>query len=170
MKKILSELAGYLKVKGLRGLAKHLDVPESRIYSWTKKGKIANPGIIIAKHPEINEDWLRTGKGSMLARRQEAGKKITKNAIKNTIDSADVVESALSDKNNQIDIYSKFRDILNSSSEFKWFAENNIRLMHTMLEYERKHAFLKNEFQKLQDEILSVKKIALQILENKEKK
>ena len=170
MKKILSELASHLKVKGLRGLAKHLDVPESRIYSWTKKGKIANPGIIIAKHPEISEEWLRTGKGSMLVKRQEVMKKIAKNTIKNTMDAVACLDSTLPVKDNQFEIYSKFKEIINSSSEFKTLAESNIRLLHAMLENEAKHAFLINEFQKVLDEISSVKKIVLQLAENKEKK
>lgn len=67
MKKVLADLAKYLNVKGFRGIARYLEVPESRIYSWTKKGKIANTGLILAKNPEINGEWLRTGKGPMLA-------------------------------------------------------------------------------------------------------
>ena len=67
MKKVLVDLAKYLNVKGFRGIARYLEVPESRIYSWTKKGKIANTGLILAKNPEINVEWLKTGKGPMLA-------------------------------------------------------------------------------------------------------
>ncbi len=67
MKKVLADLAKYLNVKGFRGIARYLEVPESRIYSWTKKGKIANTGLILAKNPEINGEWLKTGKGPMLA-------------------------------------------------------------------------------------------------------
>ena len=44
MKKVLGDLAKYLKVKGLgEGSAQYLGVPKSRIYSWTKKERLPTP-------------------------------------------------------------------------------------------------------------------------------
>ena len=67
MKKVLMDLSKYLGVKGLRGVAHYYGVPESRIYSWTKKGRIANPRLILSRNPELSEEWVTTGKGPMLA-------------------------------------------------------------------------------------------------------
>jgi|GEM_PF-5117990 len=67
MKKVLMDLSKYLGVKGLRGVAHYYGVPESRIYSWTKKGRIANPGLILSRNPELSEEWVATGRGPMLA-------------------------------------------------------------------------------------------------------
>ena len=67
MKKVLMDLSKYLGVKGLRGVAHYYGVPESRIYSWTKKGRIANPGLILSRNPELNQEWVATGKGPVLA-------------------------------------------------------------------------------------------------------
>jgi len=75
MKKVLMDLSKYLGVKGLRGVAHYYGVPESRIYSWTKKGRIANPGLILARNPELNQEWVATGKGPMLASDKTTGQK-----------------------------------------------------------------------------------------------
>ena len=65
VKKILSDLAAYLKVKGIRGLAAEIGETESRLYAWIRNKNIAETGAILAKCPNINRDWLKTGEGEM---------------------------------------------------------------------------------------------------------
>lgn len=66
IKNILIELAKYLNVKGIQGVANYFGENRSRMYAWVKNGKIPDTGIILAKHPEISIEWLRTGEGPML--------------------------------------------------------------------------------------------------------
>ena len=66
IKKILLELADYLKVKGIRGLAAELGENENKLYGWIKNGSIGDTGSILGKHPNINREWLLTGEGTML--------------------------------------------------------------------------------------------------------
>jgi DNA-binding FrmR family transcriptional regulator len=75
MKKVLMDLSKYLGVKGLRGVAHYYGVPESRIYSWTKKGRIANPGLILSRNPELSQEWVATGKGPMLTADKATGQR-----------------------------------------------------------------------------------------------
>lgn len=65
-KKILLELAVYLKVKGIQGLAASLGENPNKLYAWVKNGNVGDTGCILGKHPEIRKDWLETGEGEML--------------------------------------------------------------------------------------------------------
>ena len=65
VKKILNDLAAHLKVKGIRGLAAELGETESRLYAWIRNRNIAETGAILAKCPNVNRDWLKTGEGEM---------------------------------------------------------------------------------------------------------
>lgn len=65
-KKILTELAKHLKVKGIQGLAEYLGEDKNKLYAWSKRGNIADTGVILGKCPEVRLEWLRTGEGEML--------------------------------------------------------------------------------------------------------
>lgn len=65
--KILMKLAKYLKVKGINGLAEHFKEDKNKFYAWSKRGKIADTGVILGKCPEISKAWLDTGEGEMFA-------------------------------------------------------------------------------------------------------
>ena len=65
-KKQLRELAVYLKVKGIQGLAADLGENPNKLYAWVKNGNIGDTGCILGKHPEIRKEWLETGEGEML--------------------------------------------------------------------------------------------------------
>ena len=65
VKKILLELSFYLNVKGIQGVAEYFGENRDKFYSWIKNGNIPDTGFILAKHPEISNEWLRTGKGTM---------------------------------------------------------------------------------------------------------
>lgn len=65
-KKVLSDLSKYLGVNGIKGLANYFCVDPNKFYSWIKRGSIADTGLILGKHPELNKAWLDTGEGEML--------------------------------------------------------------------------------------------------------
>lgn len=65
VKKRLICVANYLKVKGIRGLASELGEKESRLYAWIRNESIVDTGAILTKCPNINIEWLKTGKGEM---------------------------------------------------------------------------------------------------------
>lgn len=64
-KKILLALALYVKVKGIRGLAKYLDINESSLYTWINRDSIGDTGAIAKKIPNVRIEWLETGEGEM---------------------------------------------------------------------------------------------------------
>jgi len=70
VKKRLSLLCEYLNIKNYSKLAEYLEVSRTQIYSWIKHQSIANEELILAKNPEINIDWLRTGEGPMLLQKE----------------------------------------------------------------------------------------------------
>lgn len=69
-KKILLQLAEYLKVKGIQGVASHLGENPNKLYAWVKNGNIGDTGAILGKHPEIRKEWLESGEGDMLVKEQ----------------------------------------------------------------------------------------------------
>lgn len=64
--KILDELCSYLKLKNYQALAEYLGIKVSKVYSWSKYDKIADTGIILVKNPEINGEYLQSGKGELI--------------------------------------------------------------------------------------------------------
>lgn len=73
VKKILLALASLYNVKGLKGVAGYLGVPKTQVYGWVRNGNITETGIILAKSPDINREWLKTGEGRMLLVEVESG-------------------------------------------------------------------------------------------------
>jgi len=71
VKTILLRLAAHCNVVGLKGLALFLGVSDSKLYGWVRNGNIADTGVILTKCPEINYEWLKTGKGPMLLDNQQ---------------------------------------------------------------------------------------------------
>ncbi len=63
----LKNLADYLNVKGIRGVAEFLGVKESRLYSWIHRGSIGDKPLLLAKIPTLRKEYLQTGKGEMFA-------------------------------------------------------------------------------------------------------
>jgi len=66
VKKIFKEICLYLNVKGIRALANDIGIKESTIYTWIKRGKIADIWALKKALPDLNEEWLITGNGPML--------------------------------------------------------------------------------------------------------
>ena len=58
VKNILLRVADVLKVRGIRGLASALEIPEGTVYAWIKRGSIGDTGAILSKCPNINALWL----------------------------------------------------------------------------------------------------------------
>lgn len=58
VKKILTDLAEHLNVRGIRALSVALGESENKLYAWIKRGSIADTGAILGKCPEINAQWL----------------------------------------------------------------------------------------------------------------
>lgn len=164
MKKVLIDLARHFNVKGLRGLAKHLGVPESRIYSWTKKGRIANTGLITSKFPEISEDWLKTGKGAMIAKKRDASKTAAKYA--QNMDPNFIASLALKDPNEKFNILNAFeqiQEILNSTSELRAVAENNIHMLYRLYRQEMQWTEIRSEFKQIMNEIESLRAVVTKL-------
>lgn len=78
-KEILLRLADHVRVKKIRGLAEYLGENENKIYAWVRSGNIADASVILAKIPEINIEWLKTGEGPMLRYQPPPGDKIILN-------------------------------------------------------------------------------------------
>jgi hypothetical protein len=66
VKKILLAIAEHKNVDKLRGLSTLLEVNESTLYAWIKRGKIGNVGAILKVLPYLNVTWLETGTGPMM--------------------------------------------------------------------------------------------------------
>jgi len=66
VKFILESLARHLKVKGIRGLATHLGAKESKLYSWVSRGIIGDKPLLLAKIPNLNEDFLDSAEGEII--------------------------------------------------------------------------------------------------------
>lgn len=65
-KKILLALAKHVGVRGIRGLAGYLEVPESNLYSWIARDRIGDKAVILKKIPNVKFDWLESFDGEML--------------------------------------------------------------------------------------------------------
>lgn len=65
VKNILLALASHVKVKGIRGIANYLGMPESSLYSWISRNKIGDTTAILRKIPNARIEWIETGKGDM---------------------------------------------------------------------------------------------------------
>lgn len=76
VKKILLALAEYLGVKGIRGLAECLGLPDNNLYAWIKRDSIGDIGSILGKCPNISKEWLETGEGEMMQRPQTVAEQI----------------------------------------------------------------------------------------------
>jgi len=66
VKNILLAIAEHANVDKLRGLSRLLDINESTLYAWIKRGKIGNIGAILKVVPYLNVTWLETGTGPMM--------------------------------------------------------------------------------------------------------
>lgn len=70
-KKIVSELCEYLDVEGIPQLAKKLNYTDVAIYQWIKRGTV--PVKKLNKlFPELNTEFLLTGKGSITKKAESA--------------------------------------------------------------------------------------------------
>lgn len=61
VKKILLALAEKKNLKGLKGVAAYIGVPETTVYGWVRNGNIADTGPILAMFPDVDLEWLRSG-------------------------------------------------------------------------------------------------------------
>lgn len=68
---LLDELKEYLKLKTYQELAGYWGVKVSTVYSWSKYGKITDTGVVLVKNPEINGEYLKERKGSLLIKERE---------------------------------------------------------------------------------------------------
>jgi hypothetical protein len=157
MKKVLGDLAKYLKVKGLRGLARHLEVPESRIYSWTKKGKIANTGLIVSKHPEINVEWLKTGKGPMLAVKASAAKSEKTTAVTESAVTPCAAATPITDA--LPEVVTKAIAVLASNSEYASILETTIEAFHRAVQKDTNLNTITQEITQLHCEIRELRQL-----------
>jgi len=151
MKKVLMDLSKYLGVKGLRGVAHYYGVPESRIYSWTKKGRIANPGLILARNPELSQEWVATGKGPMLAADKATGqrrRRMPQQADK--IVNLEVVETAVVTERTQeaclelgsSNLMNQVMAIIDAGGATKTILEAQVKALTQALEKEREQKAL----------------------------
>ena len=62
---MLLEIASHVGVKGIRGLAIFLEVPESNLYSWISRDSIGDKSVILKKIPNARIEWLETGEGEI---------------------------------------------------------------------------------------------------------
>ncbi|MDR3089424.1 MAG: helix-turn-helix domain containing protein [Desulfobulbaceae bacterium] len=153
MKKVLMELSKYLGVKGLRGVAHYYGVPESRIYSWTKKGRIANPALILSRNPELSEDWVATGKGPMLAdragrRRRRAPQtlEIEPAIVPEVVESPETVaEKEHAQKGDLPTLLSQFIEIIQEGGEGKAILEAQVQALTIAMAREREQKQLVSE-------------------------
>lgn len=66
VRNIILQLADHLGVSGIKGFAEYTGIPESTLYSWSSRGKIADTGSIVKKIPNVSIGFLETGEGPML--------------------------------------------------------------------------------------------------------
>jgi hypothetical protein len=147
MKKVLMDLSKYLGVKGLRGVAHYYGVPESRIYSRTKKGRIANPGLILSRNPELNQEWVATGKGPMLAADKATGhrrRRIPQQADKAaTLEVAEaVIEKEKSEETGLPSFINQVIAIVDAGGETRAILEAQVKALTQSLEKEREQKAL----------------------------
>lgn len=144
MKKVLMDLSKYLGVKGLRGVAHYYGVPESRIYSWTKKGRIANPRLILSRNPELNEEWVTTGKGPMLADKAMGRRQRRTPPQADKIVDIEVFEMTTEkpQKGNLPDLLKQVMAISDAGGEAKAILEAQVRALTQSLEKEREQKLL----------------------------
>ena len=168
MKKVLMDLSKYLGVKGLRGVAHYYGVPESRIYSWTKKGRIANPRLILSRNPELSEEWVATGKGPMLAdkaigRRQ---RRVPLLAEK----SADLEPSEMETEKEKFqevslpDLLKQVMAITTAGGEAKAILEAQVKALSRSLEKEREQKLLLAELTRIHASIDNIMAMLTQVL------
>ena len=159
MKKVLGDLAKYLKVKGLRGLAQYLGVPESRIYSWTKKGKITNTGLIVSKHPEINVEWLKTGKGPMLTEKKFSPKSPKIVHVSASPVTGRTAETPITDKPVLPEIITKAIAVLGSDSEYGPILATTIEAFHRATQRDASFNIITQEIAQVRREIREIRRL-----------
>jgi len=149
MKKVLMDLSKYLGVKGLRGVAHYYGVPESRIYSWTKKGRIANPALILSRNPELSEEWVTTGRGPMLAdkamgrRRRRIPQQTEPTA---NLDTPEVVgEQGAPQEVSASTLITQVMAIVNAGGEAKAILEAQVKALTESMEKERQQKLVLTE-------------------------
>lgn len=68
---MLSEIKKHYGIKSNAEFARFLEISAQNIYTWIKRNTF-DPKIILAKCPDINAEWLLTGKGEMLKASHES--------------------------------------------------------------------------------------------------
>ena len=168
MKKVLMDLSKYLGVKGLRGVAHYYGVPESRIYSWTKKGRIANPRLILSRNPELSEEWVTTGRGPMLAdkavgrKQRRMPQQPEKDAV---VEIPEVVtETEKFQEVSLPELIKQVMTIVDAGGEAKAVLEAQVKALTQSLEKEREQKLLIAELTRIRasmDEMMSMLNQAL---------
>lgn len=98
----LLQIMSYLKVDSFRGFAKKIDISYSKFQSYQRGSQ---PGIdvldkIISINPEVNAEWLVTGKGKML-----------KESDINSDDDIDILTEVISNQKQEIsDLKAQIRE------------------------------------------------------------
>ena len=151
VKKILLDLANYLKVQGVQGVAEYFGENKTRLYAWIKNGNIPDTGIILAKHPEINPSWLKTGEGPMLRYQPPPGDQInfSHKSTKSKVDQPSPPDQG--EFFNMRDMVNMTMEVLESETVYKSALASNIRAFHKAVNMEK-------EMNQLSEDVSEIKK------------
>ncbi|BDD88733.1 hypothetical protein [Desulfofustis limnaeus] len=169
VKNILLSLAEYVKVKGINGVADYLGENRTRLYAWIKNNNIPDTGIILAKHPEISVDWLRTGKGPMLKQEQQ------KSRLRKTHEiymPGDAEEDERSEHPSSSDMLIMTAKVLESNTVYRSALASNIRAFFQAVQGEEEMNDMREKMDQLMSDMAEMKELmkTMAKLETAEKK
>jgi hypothetical protein len=154
VKNILTTLAGFYKTEGLKGLAGILGVPESRVYGWVRNGKIADTGVILAKTPDINVNWLKTGEGPMLKQEQQRSRLRKTHEI---YVPGDAEEDERSEQPSSSDMLIMTAKVLESNTVYRSALASNIRAFFQAVQGEAEMSDMREKMDQLMSDMAEMK-------------